>query len=92
MLVLSPNAIKSEWVKHELLFALNDKRYRKRIVPVKLKGCDASQLSWTLKAFQMLDFTSQFDDGCRELLKIWGVGFQPSPSRRPLKSAPRRKR
>src|SRR5947207_4484587 len=34
LLVLSPNAVRSRWVKRELIYALEDHRYTGRIVPV----------------------------------------------------------
>jgi hypothetical protein len=72
LVVLSPQATKSEWVKRELVFALNERRYRGKIVPVLLKSCNYNRLSWTLGEFRMVDFTSDFEEGCRKLLKIWG--------------------
>lgn len=34
VLTLSPNSIRSRWVKREVLFALNDDRYADKIVPL----------------------------------------------------------
>ena len=34
LVVLSPHAVKSKWVRHECLYALNDDRYAGSIVPV----------------------------------------------------------
>ena len=76
LLLLSPSAVKSEWVKRELLFALQQPRYRNKIVPVLHKPCDSAQLSWTLPSFQYVNFIADFETGCRELLTIWGIGFQ----------------
>jgi hypothetical protein len=69
VVVLSPHSVKSKWVKHELLFALNDRRYNERIVPLLLKACKHEQLSWTLSSFEFVDFTKTFANGCRELMK-----------------------
>jgi hypothetical protein len=77
VLVLTPNSVKSEWVKHELMYALNDKQYRKRIVPLLLKPCNPAKLSWTLSDFQRIDFTKKKADGYRALLKIWGITYRP---------------
>lgn len=77
-LVLSPGACDSMWVKRELLFALNDPRYRDRIVPLLVRACNHSSLSWTLDAYQRVDLSVDFDAGCRELLRIWGIGFIPA--------------
>ena len=29
---------------------------------------------------QMIDFSHSFDDGCRDLLRVWGIGYAPAPS------------
>jgi TIR domain-containing protein len=75
--VLTPASVNSTWVKRELLYALNEDRYNERIIPLLRKPCKHSQLSWTLSEFQFVDFTSDFDAGCRQLLRIWGRTVQP---------------
>jgi hypothetical protein len=76
VLVLSPNAVKSIWAKREVLYALNDNRYADKIVPLLYQSCDYGQLSWTLSLLQIVDFTQDFDDGCRALLRVWGLGYK----------------
>ncbi len=76
VVILTPNSVKSDWVKHELMFALNDKRYKGRIVPLLYKPCMYQKLSWTLPAAQMIDFTKKLADGYRALLKVWGMGYK----------------
>jgi len=71
LLVLSPAAVKSKWVKRELLYALREDRYENRIIPLLYKSCDDENLSWTLAGLERIDFSEGFDSGCRELLKIW---------------------
>lgn len=78
VLVLSPSAVESVWVKRELLYALQQYRFNGRIAPLLYKRCSYDGLSWTLSQMQMVDFASGFDDGCRELLRIWGVGYAPT--------------
>jgi hypothetical protein len=75
--LLSPQSVDSIWVKREVLFSLNDHRYAERIVPIHYQPCDYDQLSWTLSLLQIVDFTGGFEDGCRALLRIWGVGYRP---------------
>jgi len=75
VLVLSPHSVTSKWVKRELLYALNDSRYESRIVPLLYMSCKYATLSWTLEEFQFVDFSTDFDDGCRQLLRVWGLGF-----------------
>ncbi len=77
LVMLSPNSAKSMWVKRELLFALQQNHFENRIIPLLLKPCDHERLSWTLSLFQFVDLTALFDDGCRDLLRIWGIGFDP---------------
>ena len=74
-ILLSPYATSSMWVKRELLFALRTKRYGDRIVPIVCRPCDTARLSWTLDDFQAVDLTGDFDEGCRALLRVWGLGF-----------------
>jgi hypothetical protein len=77
LLVLSPNAVNSVWVKRELIFALQQNRFENRIVPLLYETCDYEDLSWVLPSFQFVEFRNSFDDGCRELLRIWGIGYNP---------------
>ena len=78
VIVLSPSSVTSEWVKRELQFALQDRRYRNRILPVLYKPCDVIELSWTLPSMQRVDFVKNFEAGCRELFRVWGIGFKPA--------------
>jgi TIR domain len=78
LLVLSPNAVASMWVKRELIFALQQNRFENRIVPLLWQACDFDRLSWVLPSFQIIDFQRTFEDGCRDLLRLWDLGYQPS--------------
>ena len=77
VVVLTPRAVESRWVKHELLYALQMDRFDGRIAPVLYQSCDHDELSWTLASLQMVDFREDFDRGCRDLLRIWGIGYAP---------------
>ena len=77
-LVLSPDAVASKWVKRELLFSLQQDRFDGRIVPMLHRACHHDELSWTLASLQMVDFQNDFHQGCRDLLRIWGIGYVPS--------------
>ncbi len=73
LVLLSPAALNSMWVKRETAFALQDHRYENRIVPL------LGPLAW-LSIFQTVDFRSDFESGCRELLRIWGIGLKAAGS------------
>ena len=61
VLVLSPSAVESMWVKRELTFSLQQNRFENKIVPLLYQPCDYDQLSWTLSSFHMIDFTQTFE-------------------------------
>jgi len=77
--ILSPQSVNSMWVKREVSYALQQNRFDNRIVPITYQPSDFEQLSWTLSTFQMVNFTGSVDDGYRDLLRIWGVGYQRLP-------------
>jgi hypothetical protein len=79
LLVLTPDSVRSEWVKRELFFALDQQRYRNRIIPLLRKRCNPKKLSWTLNSFERVDFTDDFAAGCRQLLRIWNIEFKAAP-------------
>jgi hypothetical protein len=80
LLVLSQSAVDSVWVKRELLFALQQNRFRNKIVPLFYQDCDYEELSWVLPSFQYVDFRNLFEAGCQELLRMWGVAYIPDPA------------
>lgn len=71
LVVLSPNAVKSMWVKREVLYALKKRRFSDRIIPVLYKNCLMERLSWALDDAQMVDFQRGFRQGCVRLMTIW---------------------
>jgi hypothetical protein len=75
VVLLSPDAINSMWVKREVAFALQDLRYEDHIIPLQYRECDLKSLQW-LSLFQMIQFTGDFADGCRNLLRVWGLGLK----------------
>lgn len=77
-IVLSPHAVDSMWVKRETLYALQQPAYENAIVPLLLAPCDYEQISWVLSSFQHVDFQNDFDTGCRDLLRTWGIGYRSS--------------
>jgi len=76
LIVFSADSVKSMWVKREVQFALQQNHLEHRIIPLVLASCEHEKLSWTLSLFQMVDFTKSFEAGCRDLLRIWGIGFK----------------
>jgi hypothetical protein len=77
MVIVSPNSVKSRWVKFELRFALNQPRLDGRIFPILYRPCEFRELSWILDSIQHVDFTKGFGRGSRDLLRIWGLDEKP---------------
>jgi TIR domain len=73
LVILSPQSLRSRWVKRELIYALQARHYDGRIVPVRYKTCDFEELSWALPSLQSVDFRKSFDEGWRQLLRIWSL-------------------
>jgi TIR domain-containing protein len=74
--ILSPQSADSMWVKRELSYALQQNRFENRIVPIAYQQSDFERLSWTLSLFQMVDFRQDLEQGYRDLLRTWGLGYQ----------------
>lgn len=73
LLVLSPSAVRSTWVKRELLFALESSHFNQRIIPVIFRPCEMKKLSWTLSSMQHVNFAGARATGLAELFRIWGI-------------------
>ena len=74
--VLSQNSVDSMWVKRETLYALEQAEYEDSIAPIIIEDCDYERLSWVLSSIQMIDFRDDFEQGCRDLMQVWGVGLR----------------
>jgi len=70
LVLLSPDAVRADWVKKELLYALYRKQYTGRIVPILCKTCKPEKLSWTLPSLEYVDFRRSFPAGLAELLQV----------------------
>ena len=82
LIVLSPKAIRSEWVYRELLYALNTRRYNRRITPVIYRPCNPLKLSFAFAGIQRVSFTRGAAAGFRDLLAVWELEFRAGRTRR----------
>jgi hypothetical protein len=76
VIILSPNALSSLWVKRELSYALQERRFDRKISPLVLVPGDYTSLSWTLPQFQMIRYDEDIHAGHRELFRTWGIGYK----------------
>ncbi len=56
--------------------AAQQKRFEDKMIPLLYQSCAYERLSWTLSLLQMIDFTQTFEQGCRDLLRVWGLGYR----------------
>jgi hypothetical protein len=75
--LLSPNAVQSMWVQRECAFAFQEPRFNNCIVPILFQECDLGPMKW-LRIWQMVNISTDFGEGCRQLLRIWGLGLKES--------------
>ena len=76
LVVLTPQAVASMWVRREFRYALREQRLEERMVPLLFEDCDLERLSWPLPAIQYVDFRTSLAAGFRELLRIWGISYR----------------
>lgn len=74
--ILTPSLIESRWAKRELLYALAEDRYDRRIIPLLYRPCAIHRISWVLPQLQVIDFQQSVEDGYRELLQLWGLEYR----------------
>ncbi len=68
VVLVSPDAAKSEWLQHEISFAISEPSFRNRVVPVILKA--SSQMPWILNRFQQIKAGADLAKAAREISKV----------------------
>jgi cellulose biosynthesis protein BcsQ len=81
ILVLSPRSVASEWVQHEVRWALQHRPGR--IIPILHEMCDAKDLNPALQGIQYIDFTT--DDSTSITRIIHAMLLRTNEERRALK-------
>ena len=76
LVLLSPDAVESMWVRREFAFALGERRFENRIVPLAYRRADLGPLEW-VRSLQVADFSGDYTAGARDLLRVWGIGLRP---------------
>jgi hypothetical protein len=68
ILVGSRAAITNRWVRDEVTYALVDRRYRNRVVPLLFENCRLRRLAWSLQSIQYIDFRHRWHPGSDQLI------------------------
>ena len=69
LVVMSPNAVTSEWVKAEVHWAMENRTHK--VVPVMIAPCNPIDLHLKLPRIQYVDFLGSGDEAKEKLLKTW---------------------
>lgn len=83
VVVVSPHASKSEWLAHEVGFALGARRFEGRVIPVVVSKSGTRGLPWSLEMFQSIDLTKNVKAGLDNLARALSSRSRvvaPSPS------------
>jgi hypothetical protein len=65
VVLLSPASVKSDWVRHEIEFALSSPQFRDRLIPVIVKPTD--DIPWILRKQQIIRATKDPDETARRI-------------------------
>ncbi len=74
VVLLTPNAMRSNWVRSEIEYALGEVRFRKRLIPVvvgnpdDLKNEDVPWILWNLKTIKLAEHANE-EEGIREIAR-----------------------
>lgn len=79
LVVLSPEGLKSEWVRQETEQAMADQRYKGKVIPVLAEACDWKSLHPNLGRYQLFDYVRQPQEAEARLLQHLGVDRHTFP-------------
>ena len=74
VVLLSPQAMKSDWVRKEIEFALGAPQYRGRLIPVMVKS--TPDIPWILKKFPTIRLNKGMAEATREVADYVEHGFE----------------
>jgi len=77
VVLLSPQAMKSDWVRKEIEFALGARQYRGRLIPVMVKP--TSDIPWILKKLPIVRLGKHIAAATREIADYIEHGFELTP-------------
>src|SRR5258708_4766900 len=60
--IISKSAIDSMWVRREVDFALNQRRFENFIIPILVEPCEVGDLNWVLPTLQIVSFQNEFEN------------------------------
>jgi hypothetical protein len=74
VVLLSPDSVKSDWVKHEIEYALSSPQFQDRLIPVLVRPTE--EIPWILRRLQVIRATKDVDETARRI----AAALQKSPA------------
>lgn len=65
VVLLSPDSVKSDWVRHEIEYALSSPQFRDRLIPVVVRATD--EIPWILRKLNVIRATKDDDETARRI-------------------------
>jgi len=78
VVLLSPQALKSDWVRQEIEFALGAPQFRGRLIPVMVKP--TADIPWILKKLPIVKLGKNIEETCLEIGNYIKHGFELTPA------------
>lgn len=78
VVLLSPQALKSDWVRQEIEFALGAPQFRGRLIPVIVKP--TVDIPWILKKLPIVKLGKSIEETSREIGDYIKHGFELTPA------------
>jgi hypothetical protein len=65
VVLLSPDSVKSDWVRHEIEYAISSPQFRDRLIPVVVRPTD--DIPWILRKQQVIRAGKDIDETARRI-------------------------
>ena len=79
VVLLSPKAMKSDWVRKEIEFALGALQFRGRLIPVMVRP--TSDIPWILKKFPIVRLNKGMAEASSQVADYVEHGFELTPAK-----------
>lgn len=76
IVLLTRASIRSKWVKHEVAWVIDNRRYNERVVSVLVERCNPSRLNFVLENLQMIKHKN-VPTTMRAILAPWKITYRP---------------
>jgi hypothetical protein len=66
VVLISPASVKSDWVRHEIQYALSSPQFRDRLIPVLVRPTE--EIPWMLRKLKVIPATQDVDETARRIV------------------------